>query len=532
MKTVFILLSFLIALSGIAQPPHIKARIDSIRAVREASNNPQKKTVVVSSKPEVKQLKKEVVFVSTDTIPVPVTKLKSFITKKEKSKVTDGFISSSTDTVITNTMIQGYKALIAKTKKGALYLYEKDGIFSGRIVNKNYGIEYELENIGGAYFLIKKDGKSLLVHDELATEEDIEKSSSDLAFESIEEPTYAEQLAAIQKGAFVIWLDFDGAYVTGTLWNEGANPYLSVASSGFTEAQNDYIVGMVQEDYAALNIIVTKDSTLFYAAPAKKKAWVIVTTSNEWYGVNYGGAGLTGSLYWGGALSPSFVFSDLQTYVNVREAVAHEAGHPFGLEHAANVDANGTWLGYYDAGFGSGQTSGGNIMGSPYGKNMTVFGMVPVFYSMDRVALTNQYDVFTSYSSSYPTPKLKPDDVGNRFITARNVQKGIVMKALKNINDSDYYKINVPNASVTFTAAPKSFGANNANANLDVKITLYDRNGAFVAASNNSTTLDATLTQTLTAGIYYVLITSETVPNLITGFGMITAGNYSISYNY
>lgn len=139
----------------------------------------------------------------------------------------------------------------------------------------------------------------------------------------------------VGTGSWVIFLDFDGHYVTEKDWvvqNGGLPFYATPSGLSSTEIKN--IVDSVSADYAQFkNINITTDSNVFKNASSVRSQRVIITEYNEWYG-SAGGVSYIGSIKWDND-APAFVFSKALSYSqkSIMEAISHEAGHTLGLYH-------------------------------------------------------------------------------------------------------------------------------------------------------------------------------------------------------
>ena len=145
----------------------------------------------------------------------------------------------------------------------------------------------------------------------------------------------------------VIFLDFDGHLVSGTLWNVNGDFYCSPANMS-TEAQDD-IVARVQRIYDTFNVKVTRNEADFINATYNRRTRIVITESWEWFG-QAGGVAYIGSF---GNGSPAFVFCSLLNYNthNVGEAAAHEAGHTLGCRHQV-ICVDGVMTSQYNWGDG------------------------------------------------------------------------------------------------------------------------------------------------------------------------------------
>src|SRR6187549_1327517 len=200
-------------------------------------------------------------------------------------------------------------------------------------------------------------------------------------------------LNSYPSASAVIFLDFDGHTVSGTMWNV-SGPY-TCNSSGLSDAAITEIFNRVAEDYRPFNINVTTNETKYNSAPYNKRMRVVITTSNEWYGTGAGGVAYINSFTWGDN-SPCFVFSALLSYnvKNVAEAVSHEAGHTLGLDHQSSYNAACVKLSDYNWGQGTGEIGWAPIMGAAYNQNMMLWNNGPSSYGCS--VIQNDLSVITT----------------------------------------------------------------------------------------------------------------------------------------
>src|SRR5687767_11181044 len=128
-------------------------------------------------------------------------------------------------------------------------------------------------------------------------------------------------LNSYNSASAVIYLDFDGHYVAGTMWN--VNGAFTCNSSGLSDAAITEIFNRVAEDYRPFNINVTTNESKYTSAPFNRRMRVVITTSNEWYGPGAGGVAYVNSFSWGDN-TPCFVFSALlsMSTKNIAEAAS------------------------------------------------------------------------------------------------------------------------------------------------------------------------------------------------------------------
>jgi len=328
----------------------------------------------------------------------------------------------------------------------------------------------------------------------------------------------------IVNGVTCIYYDFDGETVTGTAWNYYDTVIIAEPSSVNTDtAAMNYIVNYGKEIFLPFNVVVTRDSTLYFLAQEGKRIRVIFTPTYQWYcGATpcVGGVSYIGSMYWGDD-TPSWVFDALGSTRKRSIVGIHEAGHQFGLNH------------YDVAGIGSGETGLVPIMNannSLYTQNMTLW------WQGLNVQGFQQDDVNTIMTEQDFTQKHKKlNDIGTVFNHARHINKNQTYYAFISANDSDYYRIRIDTPqSITISVVPKGNGSNsftsvNADATLDAAIDLYDESENLIVSSSNSTTLNASLTQSLPRGVYFIKVRPDRDnTNNPSGYGFL--GHYWITY--
>jgi hypothetical protein len=341
-------------------------------------------------------------------------------------------------------------------------------------------------------------------------------------------------------GPVTIWLDFKGGVVSGTLWNSihtaGAPIIYSAASFAGNADSVAFIRNSVAEAYAAFNITVTTDSTVYYATPIGSRIKMIFTRTYSWYGSSQNGTSFQGSLYYNDE-NPCWGFQirnssgdPLYDQKNIADVCIHEPGHALGLTHQSTYNGSCVLTAVYNTGSGTGQTACGPIMGNPYIKNMSIWWYGKPQTGCDQV----QDDVsqIANGDGNVAAPGLVLNDVGTKWETAKILQKGVSAYQLLGHLDNDFYKIVIPaTTTVTITAVPLSQGANNLYAKVDLAIDVLNENREPVATSNNTTTLDASVVTILRTGVYYVKIRPDTSnSNNPTGYGFI--GHYTINMNY
>ncbi len=320
-----------------------------------------------------------------------------------------------------------------------------------------------------------------------------------------------------------IFLDMDGHTVNSAYWN-GGNPIVC-ASPLLSEAQIIEIFNRVSEDYRPFDINITTDSIKFLAAPLTQRIRVIVTPTSGWRS-GVGGIAYIGSFTWGDD-TPAFVFSDRLGPNNAKyiaECCSHESGHTVGLSHQSSYDGNCNLVETYNTGTGLGETGWAPVMGNSYYKNMTGWNDGPTPYGcanvQDNLTIITSANGFgyrtDDYSETMDTNTFNP---GNESFSANGI--------ISNSTDKDAFKFTLSqNAPFHFDATPFSLGANNAGANLDIKVTIYNESLQLIQTYDPVTSMSVTIDTNLLAGTYYFVVDGSGNNNT-SNYGSL--GSYSVT---
>lgn len=304
----------------------------------------------------------------------------------------------------------------------------------------------------------------------------------------------------------VVYLDFDGHDVSGTMWNvSGA---FTCNSSGLSTAAITEIFNRVAEDYRPFNINVTTNPTKYTAAPFNKRIRVVITTSHEWYGSSAGGVAYLNSFTWGDN-SPCFVFSALLNFnsKNIAEAASHEAGHTLGLRHQSSYNSSCVKLSDYNWGQGTGEIGWAPIMGAAYNQNMSLWNSGPnsvgcSVIQSDLSVITNATNGFgyrtDDHTDAYATATVSSFDANGQLTISGVVEKN---------DDKDLFKFTMPTfGRLQLNAIPYNVGSSNSGSDLDLQVEVLDGSYASIGTYNPGNLLSSVIDSFMSAGTYYLRI--------------------------
>lgn len=327
----------------------------------------------------------------------------------------------------------------------------------------------------------------------------------------------------------VIFLDFDGADVSGTLWNEedgvraGRHPAWSLDADAttFNTTERTAIQSVwqrVAEDYAPFDVDVTTQfpgeaaitrsdiGDAFYGTRA-----LISPSADALSQICGGGCG--GVAFFDvfdepaahASLQPAWIFP--QTLGNdtkaIAEAVSHEVGHNLGLDH----DGQGT-LGYYE-----GHAAWAPIMGVGYDRPITQ-------WSRGGYTGANNQEDDLAIIAGNGTPR-RIDEAGATIGGAGQALPAgsayITSRA-----DVDVYELGWCSGAITVAARPAP-----TSPNLDIKLSLLDAGGSTLSTDNPLSTrvdwdvadgMSAALTRSVPAATYFVAVDGVGHGTPITGY--------------
>jgi len=313
-------------------------------------------------------------------------------------------------------------------------------------------------------------------------------------------------LNSYSSASAVLYLDFDGHYVAGTMWN--VNGAFTCNSSGLSDAAITEIFNRVAEDYRPFNINVTTNESKYTSAPFNKRMRVVITTSNEWYGSGAGGVAYVNSFKWGDN-SPCFVFSALLGMDSkmIAEAASHEAGHTFGLRHQSSYNASCVKISDYNWGQGTGEIGWAPIMGAAYNQNMSLWNSGPSSLGCgviqpDLTVITDPANGFgyrtDDYTDNYATATVSSFDANGQFTISGVVEKN---------DDKDLFKFTMPTfGRLQLNAVPYNVGTSNLGSDLDLQVEVLDGSYATVGTYNPGNLLSSVIDSFISAGTYYLRV--------------------------
>jgi hypothetical protein len=325
----------------------------------------------------------------------------------------------------------------------------------------------------------------------------------------------------------VVYLDFDGHTTTGTSWNGGATivsaPFTIDGDSAFSTTELEriqYIWQRVAEDFLPYGVDVTTQDPGVEALRkfgTGDQAWgqrVVISPTN-WYSTGAGGVAYIGSFSWSSD-TPCFVFTAQLGTGNEKytaEAATHEAGHTVGLYHDGVTGGSA----YY-----SGHNGWAAIMGVGYYQGLVQWskGEYPGANNAE-----DDLTIMTGYGFT-----VRPDDHGNTaasatplvVTTSTSVSGGGI---IERPTDQDHFSFLTGAGTITLNV----IGAVR-SANLDIKAELYDSLGGLMASANSPSSLNASISLSVAAGRYTLVIDGVGNGDLVTGYSDYgSLGEYSIS---
>jgi hypothetical protein len=311
-------------------------------------------------------------------------------------------------------------------------------------------------------------------------------------------PAYSSNPSATAK----LYIDFNGAAAQS--WGSYSVPATPAYDQNgdattFSDAELASIKEIwarVAEKYSPFNLDVTTVDPGSY--PLGKVLRVVVGGNGSWAGGGYGGISYVSSFTGGPNTSwvfPANLGNGAPLYT--AEAVSHESGHGFGLQHQSS------WSGTTKtAEYSTGNGATAPIMGNSYYATRGVW-----WYGTSSISSTSIQDDMAIISRSANGFGYRADDHGNSTSAADALLvSGDSLSGagrIEKTTDSDYFKFMTAGGSVSLSASVIATGAT-----LDLKMAIYDGNGMLVATAD-TTSLGESMSLTLSPGTYYLSVMSE-----------------------
>ena len=299
-----------------------------------------------------------------------------------------------------------------------------------------------------------------------------------------------------------LYLDFDGHYEPN--WGSyGAVSTPVFDRDGNTTTFSDAELSTIQEvwqrvaeDFAPFNIDVTTDNPGNFSNGVALR--VSIGGNGSWIGP-YGGVAYVHS-FTNSIVNTAYVFSDNLGNGNARyvaEAVSHEAGHAFGLNHQSRFDSGGNEVEEYH----TGDANWAPIMGVSYYSSRTTW------HNGQTHSVSTFQDDMSIIAGSTNGFGYRPDDYGNAYWSAAQLTivnnqatgAGVIMQ----MSDLDYFAFTTGAGQISLSVNPVAYG------NLDARLELRTATGGLIAAADPSGSLGATITTTVAAGEYRLVVASH-----------------------
>lgn len=368
-------------------------------------------------------------------------------------------------------------------------------------------------------------------------------------------PTDVLQLHSHPGAANIVYVNFEGGTIEGTIWNATssvssyeAKPFRSSNDTDPNSFSTEERIAManiwhrIAEDLAPFDIDVTTERP---ASFGPNIGHILVTSNTDETGapMPYPSAG--GIAYVGvfgmpqyEYFQPALVYYNKLSYTTsfIAEAASHEFGHNLGLSH------HGTSTASYYYGHGTGLTSWAPIMGVGYYKNVTQWS------KGEYTDANNTQDDLMRISNKL---QYRQDDHSNNMLSATALiadAEGVIVSSYPEIDplnqlpdnkgvieksdDIDIFYFDTEAGTVDFSITPAwlsytSFSSRSGN--LDIKATLYDDLGQLITSDPIDNT-NAQISLNVPAGRYYLAI--EGIGNATTPYSDYgSLGQYYISGN-
>lgn len=312
----------------------------------------------------------------------------------------------------------------------------------------------------------------------------------------------------------VLYLDFDGEVVTGTNWNNG--DAIDAQSAGLSDQEIINTWEVMSEDFSPFDINVVTDRSVFEATPKNRRMMVIFTPTDDAQ-PGSGGVAYLNSFSWN-TDDPCWVYN-ISNGKHAGDTGSHEVGHTMGLDH----DGQGSTE-YY-----SGHGNWAPIMGFSLQKPI---GQWSIGEYNNATNTQNDVQIIGNSQNNFGFAQ---DDHGSDANTATalvadaggNVGSSENFGIIRERNDIDMFSFLAEAGAANFT-----FNPHDVHPNLDIQVRLLDVNNIEIASSN-PTGLGASISATLSEGLYFLEIQGSGEGTVDNGYSdYASLGQFTISGQY
>lgn len=372
--------------------------------------------------------------------------------------------------------------------------------FAGLLVNEALG---DIDQLGVALPSIVDDGYGKLAIDRVLPP--AAKPGPTGAPLPLAAPVPVADLAELNSNpgaAATVFLDFDGH--TETTWGSFSNVVIPIFDTDndittFSDAEQAIVTEVwqrVSEDFSPFDINVTTVEPASFADGVAIR--VSIGGDGAWVGQTVGGVAYLDA-FTNSLPNTVFVFPDnlSDSATNIAEASSHESGHAFGLEHQSLYSGTTLVEEYHP-----GNAVWAPIMGNSYSAAQTLWHNGPTHES--STSLQDDLAVLSRAENGFG---YRTDDHGSTFGDAESLATGSVNQSgiIEQMTDADYFTFTtLADGTVSLNAATATVGAN-----LDISLELYSSTEVLLASDDPSSSLTASLSESLTAGTYYVVVSSS-----------------------
>ncbi len=365
-----------------------------------------------------------------------------------------------------NSAIEG--KLLDHDNKLAYYIYTNG---SKEVEVKEVDIHKEVCVMDGSWLISNNEGKAASI-----------KNTENRA------QIVVPQLESFPGAKGVMYLDFDGEYVSGGEWGT-----IDAQAAQYSEADIEKVFYIIAEDFAPYNVNVTTKRDVYDNANVRSKQMIIF---NETYPQDGGVAQF--NTFNNQKEEPCWVktIGLIDSVWLAANVGSHEAGHTLGLIHDGTTQGAEYWLGHEDYNIVMGRCNRRYVQ---WGKGE----YQNANNSEDDLRIIDQNN------ASYRTDDHGNDESGSTTLVfdegTGEVKEDDNYGIIEQREDKDYFKMELGTGSLDLKIRPAD--KYEQSPNLDIQARLLDVSGAEVAKSDPDGFAAATLNENITkSGTYYLEI--------------------------